>query len=68
MKNTWVKIVLMGLLLFVVIAPFAGLAPLMLFLVVYGIGSILWSLLRTLVLGETDRENETVKLQSPSRE
>jgi len=58
----------MGLLLFAVIAPFAGLAPLMLFLVVYGIGSILWSLLRTLVVGETDKENETIELRSPSCE
>ncbi|MGB7442473.1 MAG: hypothetical protein WA919_15525 [Coleofasciculaceae cyanobacterium] len=41
MNSPWVKLVLIGLLLMMVTAPFAGLAPLMLILLVLG---VFWAL------------------------
>ncbi|MBE9126638.1 hypothetical protein IQ258_10840 [Coleofasciculus sp. LEGE 07081] len=61
MRSTWVKIILLGLLLMAILAPFAGLAPLMLVLLIAGVGSILWSLLQVLVFGETDEDESGVQ-------
>ena len=61
MTNTLVKILLIGLLLLVVTAPFAGLAPLMVILLICGVSSVLWSLLRTLFIGDTERNDDGVK-------
>lgn len=52
MSNALVKSVLIGLLLLAAIAPFAGLAPLTIFLLVWGVSSALGSLLRSLFIGE----------------
>lgn len=61
MKSTWVRIILLGLLLMVVLAPFAGLAPLMLVLLIAGVGSLLWSLLQVLVFGKRAEEDSGVQ-------
>jgi hypothetical protein len=64
MKNTLLKIILMGLLLLTVVAPFAGLVPLMLFLVTFGVVSLFWSLLRTLLLGDVEQERPQTNVES----
>lgn len=46
MNNPLLRIVLIGLLLMMVIAPFAGLAPVMLILLGFGVCWALWSLLQ----------------------
>lgn len=48
MNSPWVKILLIGLLLMMVTAPFAGLAPLMLILLVLGVFWAVGSLAETL--------------------
>lgn len=46
MNNPLLRIVLIGLLLMMVIAPFAGLAPVMLILLGFGVCWALWSLVQ----------------------
>lgn len=46
MNNTLLRIVLIGLLLMMVIAPFAGLVPVMLILLGFGVCWTLWSLVQ----------------------
>jgi predicted lipid-binding transport protein (Tim44 family) len=46
MNNPLVRLVLFGLLLMLVVAPFAGLAPLMLVLLGFGACSVFWSLVQ----------------------
>lgn len=46
MNNLLVNLVLFGLLLILVIAPFAGVAPLMLVLLGFAVCSIIWSLVQ----------------------
>lgn len=65
MNNALVRIIMMGLLLMLAIAPLAGLAPIMLFLFVIGFGWMLWSLLQTLFFG-TAQDN--VQSKSNQRE
>lgn len=56
MNQPITKIILMSLLLMLVLAPFAGLAPLLLVLLITGIGSTVWSLLKVLLTGKTEPE------------
>lgn len=58
MNDLLAKILLIGLLLLLAIAPFAGLAPLMLILLVFGLGWAIWSLLQVLIFGEADNDSE----------
>ena len=53
MNNIWYKIILFGLLLTLVLAPFAGLAPLLLVILVAGSYWFFGSILQVLVFGES---------------
>ncbi|HEY9905248.1 MAG TPA: hypothetical protein V6D43_22935 [Candidatus Sericytochromatia bacterium] len=59
MNNPLVKLTLVGLLLMMVVAPFAGLAPLMLILLGLGICWFFWSLVEAFftadVKGDKDK-------------
>lgn len=48
------KLLVTTLLLLAVLAPFAGLAPLMGLLLIIGLAYIGWTVLQTLLLGETE--------------
>ena len=62
MKSTWFNLLLLSLLLSAVLAPFAGLAPLMLILLIAGVGSIVGSLVQVLIFGGTkDNQPDTQK-------
>jgi hypothetical protein len=52
MERLWFKIFLFSLLLTLVLAPFAGFAPLLLFLLVAGVLWIARSLLQVFLTGE----------------
>lgn len=58
MNRNLTTILLVALLLLFLLAPFAGLAPLMLLLLVAGVIWGVGSLLQVLVFGEEDRESE----------
>ncbi len=56
MKNLLTKLIIIGLLLLLILAPFAGLAPLMFIML---IGAIIWgivSIFQVLIWGERERE------------
>ena len=53
MDNIWYKVILFGLLLTFVLAPFAGFAPLMLILLIAGAYWFFGSIVRVLVFGES---------------
>lgn len=55
MNQGWVKILLFGLIIMLVLAPFAGLAPLMLVLLVAAVGSAFWTLVQTF-FGKVDEQ------------
>lgn len=57
MNNTWTKIIIFGLILMLVLAPFAGLAPLLLLLLVAAVASAFWSVLQILVSGKAKNSN-----------
>jgi hypothetical protein len=52
MKNRWMMILLLGLLLITLTAPFSGLALLMIVLFVSAFLWTSWTLLRTLISGD----------------
>ncbi|MGF1482470.1 MAG: hypothetical protein ACFB4I_23840 [Cyanophyceae cyanobacterium] len=56
MNQSWVKLLLFGLVILLVLAPFAGLAPLMLILLVAAIGSAFWTIVRTF-FGQVDTQD-----------
>ena len=56
MNQGWVKILLFGLVILLVLAPFAGLAPLMLVLLIASIASAFWTLVRTF-FGQVDTQD-----------
>ncbi|HAG80778.1 MAG TPA: hypothetical protein DCL61_06320 [Cyanobacteria bacterium UBA12227] len=65
MKSTWTKVLLLSLLLIAILAPFAGLAPLMLIVLVAGVCSIVGSIVQVLIFGETqDDQANTQKRKS----
>jgi hypothetical protein len=64
MNNPLVRVVLIGLLLMMLIAPFAGLAPLM--LVVFGFG-VFWSLgllVKAFLTGGVEQEHNKATFES----
>jgi hypothetical protein len=52
-KNSITTVLVLGLLLVALFAPFSALALLMLFVFVSVVGSMVWTLVRTLVQGDT---------------
>ncbi|HEY9812401.1 MAG TPA: hypothetical protein V6D31_02520 [Candidatus Sericytochromatia bacterium] len=64
MNNPLVKLVLMGLLLMTVIAPFAGLAPLMLILVGFGVCWSLWTLVQAFFTADVDGDDNKAGFES----
>lgn len=58
MSQEIVKIVMLGLLLLFAIAPFAGLAPLLLVILIGGFASVIWSMAKVLLLGRGDKAEE----------
>ncbi len=59
MNNPLVKLLLFGLLLMLVFAPFGGLAPLMLLLFGFGTCWIIWSLMQAFWSLQERREPES---------
>jgi hypothetical protein len=59
MNTIWSRIILFGLLLTLVLAPFAGFAPLLLIILIAGTLWFLTSILQILVLGNSDRDKNT---------
>lgn len=64
MNHPLVKLVLMGLLLMMVTAPFAGLAPVMLILLGLGVCSIAWSLVEAFFTADVKEDNEKATFES----
>lgn len=64
MNNTLVKLVLMGLVLMMVTAPFAGLAPVMLILWGLGVCSIAWSLVEAFFTADVKEDSEEARFES----
>ncbi|MBD2089004.1 hypothetical protein H6F67_03940 [Microcoleus sp. FACHB-1515] len=58
MSQEVVKIIMLGLLLLFAIAPFAGLAPLLLVILIGGFASVIWSVAKVLLLGSRDEAEE----------
>ncbi|NEQ22924.1 MAG: hypothetical protein F6K28_27985 [Microcoleus sp. SIO2G3] len=56
--NQIVRIALLGILLLLAIAPFAGLAPLLLVILIGGFVSVVWSVVKVLLVGERTEEPE----------
>lgn len=50
-------VLLIGLLLMLLIAPFSALAPLMVFLFLAACGWMLWTLARTLIFGDASEKS-----------
>jgi predicted lipid-binding transport protein (Tim44 family) len=58
MNNSLIKIVLFGLLLMLVIAPFAGVAPLMLILLGLGLVSTIGSLVQAFFVPDSEHKDK----------
>lgn len=58
MNRNLVKVILLGLIILAVLAPFAGLAPLLLVLLVAALGSAVWSFVQAF-LGNSDRSKRS---------
>ena len=56
MNNIWYKIVLLAFLLVLILAPFAGFAPLMAIALIAGVYWFVSSIVRVLVFGESEKE------------
>ena len=56
MNNIWYKAVLLAFLLVLVLAPFAGFAPLMAIALIAGIYWFVSSIVRVLIFGEPEEE------------
>ena len=61
MKRPWTKVLLLSLLLIAILAPFAGLAPLMLIVLVAGVCSLVGSIVQVLIFGETHDDQATTQ-------
>lgn len=57
MSNSLTKFLLLGLLLLLIVSPFAALAPLVVVLVGFMLVWMSWTFIRTLVTGETDQRD-----------
>lgn len=60
MNNIVNRLLFIGLILFAILAPFAGLAPLMLLLLVLSVGWAAISLLQVLIFGQTHRDDPEI--------
>lgn len=58
MNNIWYRIILFSLLLMLVLAPFAGFAPLLLVLLIAGVYWFFSSILQVLIFGESDPKSD----------
>jgi len=61
MNNPLIRLILIGLLLITVVAPFAGLAPLMLFLLGLGVCWFFWSLVEAFFKADVERKDTEFK-------
>ncbi|WP_019504554.1 hypothetical protein [Pleurocapsa sp. PCC 7319] len=59
MNNIWYKVILSGLLLMLILAPFAGLAPLLFLILVANVYWLFSSITKILIFGETDKSDLT---------
>ena len=57
MNNPLVKLLLIGCLLLTIVAPFAGLAPLMLFILGLGICWFFWSLVEAFFTADVEKQD-----------
>ena len=64
MNNPLVKLVLVGLLLMMIVAPFAGLAPLMLILLALGAGWAFWSLVQAFFTADVEGNDQKAGFES----
>ena len=58
MNNIWYRVILLGLILTLILAPFAGFAPLLLVLLIASIYWFISSLVQTLIFGEQNKSRE----------
>jgi hypothetical protein len=56
MNNPLIKLLLIGLLMLMLLAPFAGLAPLMLLLLGLGVCWFIWSLVAAFFTADVEKE------------
>jgi putative methionine-R-sulfoxide reductase with GAF domain len=64
MNNPIVRLVLIGLLLLMVVAPFAGLAPLMLILLGFGVCWFFWSLVQAFFTADVEGQDDKAGFES----
>jgi hypothetical protein len=64
MNTHLLKLVLIGLLLMTVMAPFAGLAPFMLILLGFGVCWFFWSLVQAFFTADVERDKEKSGFES----
>ncbi|HAA32142.1 MAG TPA: hypothetical protein DCE56_36110 [Cyanobacteria bacterium UBA8553] len=64
MNNPLVKLVLIGLLLMMIVAPFAGLAPLMLILFGLGVGWAFWLLVQAFFTADVEGNDKKAGFES----
>lgn len=64
MNNPFVRLVLIALLLLTVVFPFAGLAPLMLIVLGFGICWFLWSLVQAFFTADVEGDDNKATLKS----
>ena len=64
MNNPLVKLVFIGLLLMMIVAPFAGLAPLMLMLLALGTGWAFWSLVQAFFTADVEGNDQKAGFES----
>jgi putative methionine-R-sulfoxide reductase with GAF domain len=64
MNNLLVKILSFSLLLMLVLAPFGGLAPLMLILLGFGICSLLWSSIQAFFTADVEENHKKTGFES----
>lgn len=58
MNNIWYRLILLSFLLMLVLAPFAGFAPLLLVILIAGVYWFLAPLAKIIVFGETKEKKE----------
>lgn len=57
MDNLWYRLFFLIMLLFFILAPFAGFAPLMLVILIAGVCYFLYSIARILVFGKSEKKD-----------
>jgi Na+-transporting methylmalonyl-CoA/oxaloacetate decarboxylase gamma subunit len=68
MKNSFEKIIVFGLLLMLLFAPFAGFAPLMLILLAFGVYWMIGSLIQAFFSDDVPQKNEKAGFDSSGGE